>query len=278
MAAGDPLQGLCNETKCPICLDYFQDPVTTDCDHKFCRACITQCFGESSTRASCPQCREMIQRSSLRPDRHLANVVELVRKLERGKVKEGKTGVCERHQEPLKLFCLEDKALICCVCNRSKEHQHHSTLPVDEISQDCKKQIKTQKKYLEKQREHFLNLKLAQEEETQKNLTQIEAEKQNIRSAFEQKHKFLEEQENLKLSHLEDLEKDIGKQNKENIDRLSEEISRLSRLISDMDRKCKLPATEFLQDIHGMMSRWNIMLGKVWVLMVLHKLHWLPIE
>lgn len=77
--------------------------------------------------------------------------------------------------------------------------------------------------------------------------TQIEAEKQKIRSAFEQMHKFLDEQEHLRLSQLKGLEKVIGKQIKENIDRLSEEISRLSRLISEMDRKCKQPATEFLQ-------------------------------
>uniref|UniRef100_A0A8C3H5Q4 RING-type domain-containing protein n=1 Tax=Chrysemys picta bellii TaxID=8478 RepID=A0A8C3H5Q4_CHRPI len=34
---------------CPICLEYFKDPVSLDCDHNFCRACITQCWGPWGT-------------------------------------------------------------------------------------------------------------------------------------------------------------------------------------------------------------------------------------
>ncbi|XP_015279127.1 PREDICTED: zinc finger protein RFP-like [Gekko japonicus] len=256
MAAAGPVQGLCEETTCPICLEYFRDPVTIDCGHNFCQACLTRYFRESSARASCPQCRKTFQQSSLRPNRHLANMVELVKKLERGKIREGKRELCERHQEPLKLFCLDDQALICCVCDRSKEHRHHSILPIDEVSQDYKEKIKVQQKSLEKERECVLKMKLAEEDEKQKCLTQIEAEKQKIRSAFEQMHKFLEEQEHLRLSQLKGLEEEIGKRNKENIDRLSEEISRLNRLISEMEGKCKQPATEFLQDIQGTMSRY----------------------
>uniref|UniRef100_A0A674JGQ8 RING-type domain-containing protein n=1 Tax=Terrapene triunguis TaxID=2587831 RepID=A0A674JGQ8_9SAUR len=47
-----------DELTCPICLDYFKDPVSLDCDHNFCRACITQCWG--GIPVSCPQCRETV--------------------------------------------------------------------------------------------------------------------------------------------------------------------------------------------------------------------------
>uniref|UniRef100_A0A8C8RIF2 RING-type domain-containing protein n=1 Tax=Pelusios castaneus TaxID=367368 RepID=A0A8C8RIF2_9SAUR len=54
MAAVNPAKTLQEETTCPICLEYFTDPVSLDCDHNFCRACITQCW-EGSQTVSCPQ-------------------------------------------------------------------------------------------------------------------------------------------------------------------------------------------------------------------------------
>uniref|UniRef100_A0A8C3HCQ7 Zinc finger RING-type eukaryotic domain-containing protein n=1 Tax=Chrysemys picta bellii TaxID=8478 RepID=A0A8C3HCQ7_CHRPI len=29
---------MADELTCPICLEYFKDPVSLDCDHNFCRA------------------------------------------------------------------------------------------------------------------------------------------------------------------------------------------------------------------------------------------------
>uniref|UniRef100_A0A674JEN4 RING-type domain-containing protein n=1 Tax=Terrapene triunguis TaxID=2587831 RepID=A0A674JEN4_9SAUR len=68
-----------DELTCPICLDYFKDPVSLDCDHNFCRACITQCWG--GIPVSCPQCRETVQERNLRLNRQLANMVEIANRL-----------------------------------------------------------------------------------------------------------------------------------------------------------------------------------------------------
>uniref|UniRef100_A0A674IE19 Zinc finger RING-type eukaryotic domain-containing protein n=1 Tax=Terrapene triunguis TaxID=2587831 RepID=A0A674IE19_9SAUR len=37
MAAANPAKTLQDEVTCPICLEYFKDPVSLDCDHNFCR-------------------------------------------------------------------------------------------------------------------------------------------------------------------------------------------------------------------------------------------------
>lgn len=63
-------------------------------------------------------------------------------------------------------------------------------------------------------------------------------------SEFQQLHQFLEEQERLLLDQLGELEKEIIRSQNE---KLSMEISRLSDLISEMERKCQQPASEFLQ-------------------------------
>lgn len=47
-------------------------------------------------------------------------------------------GVCEKHREPLKLYCEEDQMPICVVCDRSREHRGHSVLPLEEAVEGFK--------------------------------------------------------------------------------------------------------------------------------------------
>uniref|UniRef100_A0A8C0GEY3 RING-type domain-containing protein n=1 Tax=Chelonoidis abingdonii TaxID=106734 RepID=A0A8C0GEY3_CHEAB len=70
-----------DKVTCSICLEYFTDPVTIECGHNFCWACISQSWGESEPNFSCPQCRETSQQRNLWPNRQLGNVVELVKRL-----------------------------------------------------------------------------------------------------------------------------------------------------------------------------------------------------
>lgn len=135
MAAANPAKTLQDELTCPICLEYFQDPVSLDCDHHFCRACITQCWESLDTEVSCPQCREAFPQRNLRLNKKLRNVAEAVRELRLQSVKEPEAEtLCEKHKEPLKLFCKKDKILICVVCDKSKEHRDHSVIPAEEVA------------------------------------------------------------------------------------------------------------------------------------------------
>uniref|UniRef100_A0A8C0IRB4 Zinc finger protein RFP-like n=1 Tax=Chelonoidis abingdonii TaxID=106734 RepID=A0A8C0IRB4_CHEAB len=125
------------EATCPICLEYFKDPVTIECGHNFCRACIAQCWEGSDTAVSCPQCRETGQQGNLRPNRQLANVVEIVKRLSLQTAKgAGEERVCGEHQETLKLFCEEDQTPICVICRESRAHRAHTVVPIREAAQD----------------------------------------------------------------------------------------------------------------------------------------------
>ncbi|KAH1183031.1 hypothetical protein KIL84_004523 [Mauremys mutica] len=164
MAAESPAESLRDELSCPICLEYFTDPVTIECGHNFCRACISQCWGELETNFSCPQCRETTQQRNLRPNRQLGNVVELVKRLRFQAVTEPEgERVCERHQEALKLFCGEDQTPICVVCDKSKAHRSHTVVPIEEAAQEYKEQFQTRLQALKKEREKLLGWKLTGE-------------------------------------------------------------------------------------------------------------------
>lgn len=140
MAEESPRKRLLDEATCSICLDLFTVPVTLDCGHNFCQACITQCWGKGPTDAACcPQCRARVQVKNLKPNRQLANFVEIAQQMSDEEKKEAEEGqLCKLHQEPLKLFCKDDQGLACVVCNTAKEHRGHNIVPVEEAAQECK--------------------------------------------------------------------------------------------------------------------------------------------
>ncbi|XP_015273656.1 PREDICTED: tripartite motif-containing protein 7-like [Gekko japonicus] len=133
--------------------------------------------------------------------------------------------VCQKHQEPLKLFCKDDEALICVVCDRSKEHRNHETLPLEEASQEYKKQTK--------------------------------GVKQEAVAKFRQLHTFLEEQENLLLAQMEEVEEEVAKKRDQHLARLSKELSSLESLIQEMEEKSQQPAGDFLQDARSTLKRYE---------------------
>ncbi|XP_039357038.1 zinc finger protein RFP-like isoform X2 [Mauremys reevesii] len=256
MAMENPVESLQEEATCPICLEYFKAPVILDCGHNFCRLCVTQCWQGSNANFSCPQCREILQHRNFRPNRQLANVVELAKQLSL-QVTKGAEGerVCETHGEALKLFCEEDQTPICMVCDRSKEHRAHAVVPIEEAAQEYKKKIETYLMSLKKEREKLQEIQMMDTQRSWEHLKQTEAERQKIMSEFEQLHQFLREQERLLLARLAELDQEIVKLQDENVTKLSKEISRLSEQISELEGKCRQPASEFLQDIRSTMSR-----------------------
>ncbi|XP_016847385.2 zinc finger protein RFP isoform X2 [Anolis carolinensis] len=220
MASGDPVKELCKELTCPICLEYFKEPVTTSCGHNFCQSCLDQWWEEKE--ASCPQCRKKVRKWDIGPNRQLATLVEIAMKLGSQKAEE-KGRVCQRHQEPLKLFCKHHEVPICVVCDRSKEHENDKVIPLDEALKEYK--VKTQRA------------------------------KEKTVATFMHLHQFLEEQERNLLDQMEKVEKEISAKWEEHLARLSEELSSLSKLIQEIEEKNQQPASELLQDIKHFMQR-----------------------
>ncbi|XP_053147559.1 zinc finger protein RFP-like isoform X2 [Hemicordylus capensis] len=259
MAAPSPRKKLKEEVTCSICLDFFADPVMLDCGHNFCRACIIKCLGESATNSTtCPQCRERVRATSLKPNRQLANMVEIAKELSVQAMQGvGGARVCERHHEPLKLFCKDDEAPICVVCDRSKEHRAHNVVPVEEAVEEYRDQICSCLDTLRKERENILTYRANTEKESQGLLKQTAAEKQKTVAEFRQLRQFLEEREKLLLAQIEDVEKEIAKKRDEQMARLSVELSSLQDLIQEMEEKHQQSASQLLQGIGSILQRWE---------------------
>nr|XP_055075341.1 E3 ubiquitin/ISG15 ligase TRIM25-like [Misgurnus anguillicaudatus] len=60
-SSSDPMT---EELQCSICLDVYNDPVSTSCGHNFCKICLNT-YWDNSENSSCPNCKETFNK---RPD------------------------------------------------------------------------------------------------------------------------------------------------------------------------------------------------------------------
>uniref|UniRef100_K7FKK1 RING-type domain-containing protein n=1 Tax=Pelodiscus sinensis TaxID=13735 RepID=K7FKK1_PELSI len=211
MAAVSTVESLRIKVTCPVCLEYFTDPVVTACGHNFCRACLSQCWEGPGPTNHCPQCRDPVQQGPLPPNRQLANVVELVKQLSLQVMKGAGMGrMCGEHQEVLKLFCEEDQP-ICVVCRESWGQQAHTVLPIFwgittgegrlqaavVVTNDRGSKVQGEKGGLKSSRDAQLK--------------QTQVERQKIVAEFQQLPQFLGKQKRLLLAQLEKLDEETGR-------------------------------------------------------------------
>ncbi|NXK14140.1 TRI41 ligase, partial [Herpetotheres cachinnans] len=66
---------------------------------------------------------------------------------------------CERHREPLKVFCKDDEAFICVVCRESRAHRSHTMLTMQDAVQEYKGQIQARLQALKEDRDKLLGFR-----------------------------------------------------------------------------------------------------------------------
>ncbi|XP_030330649.1 E3 ubiquitin-protein ligase TRIM39-like [Strigops habroptila] len=263
MALAGALERLQEEAICPICLEYMSEPVSIDCGHNFCRGCIAKHCQEKGLWAdgpfSCPQCRASCHRSSFRPNRQLANIVESIRQLglRGGLATEPAAGtpLCLQHDERLKLFCEEDEEAICVVCRESLHHRPHTIYPIEEAAQVYKVKLQKSLEHLSKEVEDIRKRESAERMKTQECKETVKKKRERIVSEFGKLHRLLADEEKLLLQKLEEEEKRILLLINENLARLVEQKCLLEELILEIKEKIHQPADGLLKDMKNVLSR-----------------------
>ncbi|XP_071210527.1 E3 ubiquitin-protein ligase TRIM11-like [Salvelinus alpinus] len=148
---------------CSVCLGVFSNPVTIPCGHNFCQGCIQAYWNKGE--CSCPLCmRQFAQRPELAMN-HVLDALSNTLRLEEPHPDPAKISIpprkmagkctaipedlgqprdvntlCGEHGQPLSLFCLDDKALICAECD-SLGHKTHKTTPAEEQIPQIKQRL-----------------------------------------------------------------------------------------------------------------------------------------
>uniref|UniRef100_A0A8D2KTJ0 Zinc finger protein RFP-like n=1 Tax=Varanus komodoensis TaxID=61221 RepID=A0A8D2KTJ0_VARKO len=238
MAAASSTRALHEELFCPICLDYFTEPVILTCQHNFCRTCIsTSCAGLGGSFA-CPQCKVRSRPGELRPNTQLGKVAERAREMASildpcGSDRwDCQQEMCQKHQEVLKLFCMEDTALICVVCVRSKEHRAHMVVPVEEAAEEFKVNTRAPCPNI-----FCICISLQ---------SRVETERNRATQMFQQLQRNLQDRENHILQGFSQVTKDLRKM-EENNRKVHQGAPLLQERILELEEKCQQPDTEFLK-------------------------------
>uniref|UniRef100_A0A8D0C0T4 Zinc finger protein RFP-like n=1 Tax=Salvator merianae TaxID=96440 RepID=A0A8D0C0T4_SALMN len=253
MAGVELVRGLSEEATCSVCLDYFKDPVMIpECGHNLCRGCLDQCCGEAA-EGTCPQCRLTFRRGNIGPNRQLANMVEMVRKLTLRGAEGEQERVCEQHQKPKHLFCWDDKTLICVTCER-KDHKGHETLLLEDAAQKYVGQIRNHLEFLTEKKEKILEGNGEATRGSQSMLEQIKTDREKTMKVFRQLHQFLDEEEKCWLAEMDDIVKEVERVMEDQLEKHVKQLQSLERIIQAMEEKLQQPATDLLQDIENFLE------------------------
>nr|Q2YEM8.1 RecName: Full=Tripartite motif-containing protein 5; AltName: Full=RING-type E3 ubiquitin transferase TRIM5; AltName: Full=TRIM5alpha [Hoolock hoolock]AAX86685.1 tripartite motif-containing 5 transcript variant alpha [Hoolock hoolock] len=254
------------EVTCPICLELLTQPLSLDCGHSFCQACLTANHKTSMPdegERSCPVCRISYQHKNIRPNRHVANIVEKLREVKLSPEEGQKVDHCARHGEKLLLFCREDRKVICWLCERSQEHRGHHTFLTEEVAQEYQMKLQAALQMLRQKQQEAEELEADIREEKASWKTQIQYDKTNILADFEQLRHILDWVESNELQNLEKEKKDVLKRLMKSEIEMVQQTQSVRELISDLEHRLQGSVMELLQGVDGIIKRMkNVTLKK----------------
>ncbi|XP_053737127.1 tripartite motif containing 35-28 [Synchiropus splendidus] len=237
------------ELACPVCKEFFREPMLLPCEHSICRSCLESSIAVG--RKTCPLCRKAFEEDQPRKERTFHMVSESYQRhrhlwAEHRPSEES----CRLHLKPLELFCRNDEVPVCVDC--SSLHSRHELLPLKDGAQECKKELGFIVKILESRM--VAHKKLAYDLDCAGKFIkdQVEMVESQIKAEFERIHEILREEEASRLQALahEEAQKraaidDLIVSTKKDVEALNKLINNLKKEMGNED----LPLTRNFQGL-----------------------------
>ncbi|XP_007534170.1 E3 ubiquitin-protein ligase TRIM69 isoform X1 [Erinaceus europaeus] len=242
------IQDISTELHCPLCNDWFRDPLMLSCGHNFCQACIQNFWKQQAKETFCPECKMLCPYSNCTFNLVLEKLVEKIKKLHSLK----SHPQCPEHGENLKLFSKPDGKLICFQCKdaRLSAEQSKEFLLVSDAVSFFTEELNIHQGQLEATLKELQSLKNMQKDAIaayKENKLQLQ---QHISLEFLKIHQFLHNKEKDILNELREEGKALSEEMEQNLNELQDQYlfakEMLMRIQSQMDQQNSF---DFLQDI-----------------------------
>lgn len=130
------MDNLEEDLTCSVCYGLFTDPRVLPCSHTFCKSCLENVLQVSVNFSiwrplrlplKCPNCRSVVELPTNGVDALPVNVClrAIVEKYQRDS--QPRSPACPEHpRQPLNVYCVQDRKLICGFCLTIGQHQGHA--------------------------------------------------------------------------------------------------------------------------------------------------------
>ncbi|XP_063101305.1 E3 ubiquitin-protein ligase TRIM58 isoform X2 [Cavia porcellus] len=255
MASGAGVR-LQEDARCAVCLDLLRAPVSVDCGHSFCAACVRTLLDSQpqGPEPRCPQCRTAFRPEGVRPNRQLAALVDSVQRLLLAKDTERDAGLCVRHGQELSLFCSLDRHALCGACAAGEEHRGHSMVALQEAVEEHRVKLQLALEGVRKEVEEVS----AQEVTIGKKIVVwkiVDVQRQRFRLEFDKYRSFLALEEQLQLRQLEEEEQATLQRLRDNRVQLAQHSKALKEVAEELEQQSQCPALRLLEDVSEVLSR-----------------------
>lgn len=227
--------------------------MSIECGHSFCKGCISD-VGKGGG-GSCPVCRQRFLLRNLRPNRHIANMVENLKQTAQGDKKGTQEDCCVKHGEKLQVFCEEDGQALCWVCDHSGKHRDHTRVPVEEAARIYQEKLCVALEKLRKWKELAEKLEMDLEMQRIDWKKNVDTQKSRIHSEFVHQSSLLAKEEQRQLQKLEKDKREHLKLLGEKEAELAEKNQALQELIAELERRSRCPKLELLQEVTIVLER-----------------------
>nr|XP_048285470.1 E3 ubiquitin-protein ligase TRIM21 isoform X1 [Myodes glareolus]XP_048285471.1 E3 ubiquitin-protein ligase TRIM21 isoform X1 [Myodes glareolus] len=247
------LEKMWEDVTCAICLDPMVEPMSIECGHSFCKECISEVGKDGG--GSCPECRQHFVLRNLRPNRHIANMIENLKRTAEDAKKGSPEDCCMKHGEKLHVFCEEDGQALCWVCAQSGKHRDHTKVPIEEAAQVYQEKLRVALEKLRKGKElaEELEMDLAKQRTDWKR--NVDIQKSRIHSEFVHQNSLLAKEEQRQLQKLEKEEREHLRVLGEKEIELAEKNQALQELITELERRSRGSNLELLQEVRIVLER-----------------------
>ncbi|XP_062055324.1 tripartite motif-containing protein 75-like [Lepus europaeus] len=255
MAFAASLSVLQAQARCPKCLDYMRDPVTTECGHNFCCCCIQQFWKDIDDVFPCPVCQYHCPSRNLKTNILLREMIDIVTQLPT--TGNERKPLCEMHGQVLDFFCEQDLELLCPQCRVSRAHEDHHLVPIEKAAAHHKRILGMDIEWLKKQVEDAEMACDMQARECDELRSRLNNWRQEAQSKFQDLYYFLIREQEEAQVRLLCKEQDVHDMLVENKRRISDHIAAVEDLLSEIAEKCLQTDVDFLRGLRSVNHRYE---------------------